>query len=82
MTDLKRKYEIFQKNEKDINNRILLALDLNPFNDNTKLDWESFIRFKRIVIQNENNLQENVEFLINVNQKLNKPTNIFLNITK
>ena len=69
MRDLKLKYEIFQKNDKDINNRIILALDLNPFNDTTKLDWESFIRFKRIVIQNDNNLQENVEFLVNVNNK-------------
>ena len=63
---LKEFFVIFKENENDINNRILLAFGLNPYNNQSKLNWETYLKFKRVIVLREASLKENTEFVLNV----------------
>ena len=62
----KENFEIFRTNDTEINNRILLAFGLNPYNNMSKINWETFLKFKKVIVIREASLKENVEFLANV----------------
>lgn len=70
ISDFKKYFDLFSKNNIDINNRILLSFDLNPYNDNEKITWDIFNKFKKIIVDREENLHENSSFLIKVKKIL------------
>jgi hypothetical protein len=49
---LKQAYENFAGLPPTVQNRILLAFDVNPENENEKVHWEKFTLFRKIVISN------------------------------
>ena len=50
---LKANYEMFSKVKKVISDRILLALGVNPYQNYEKLNWQKFLRFKKILISRD-----------------------------
>jgi len=62
----KQNFDIFRNNDNEINNRILLAFGVNPYNSLSKINWETYLKFKKVIINREASLKENVEFIINV----------------
>jgi len=64
--NLKEYFSIFKINDSEINDRILLAFGVNPYNSLSKINWETYLKFKKIIIIKEANLKENTEFILNV----------------
>jgi len=58
--------EIFKNQKKFIIDRVLLALDINPSNDASVINWDKFLEFKKLLITKDATLQKSVEFMIKV----------------
>ena len=63
---LKENYEMFSKVKKVISDRILLALGVNPYMNYEKLNWQKFLRFKKILISRDAALVDIIQFIIKV----------------
>ena len=50
LSDNPDKYDIFNKITKKVADRILQTLGLEPNNPSEKMNWETFLNFKRILI--------------------------------
>lgn len=66
LDNFKENFDIFKNNDKDINNRILLAFGINPYLQTSKINWETYLKFKKVIVIREANLNENIEFILNV----------------
>ena len=45
----RKKFSCFQTNPSDINNRILLAFNINPLNDFQFISWEKFVKLRKLL---------------------------------
>ena len=57
---------MFSKVKKVISDRILLALGVNPYQSYEKLNWQKFLRFKKILITRDAALVDIIQFIIKV----------------
>ena len=57
---------MFSKVKKVISDRILLALGVNPSQSYEKLNWQKFLRFKKILITRDAALVDIIQFIIKV----------------
>ena len=63
---LKEHFDMFSKVKKVISDRILLALGVNPYQSYEKLNWQKFLRFKKILITRDAALVDIIQFIIKV----------------
>ena len=63
---LKDHFDMFSKVKKVISDRILLALGINPYQSYEKLNWQKFLRFKKILITRDAALVDIIQFIIKV----------------
>lgn len=63
---LREAYEIFEFLTPPIQNRILLAFDINPENDEEKIYYETFVTFRTLIVANIGRQQEQIKFLMKV----------------
>ena len=63
---LKGHFDMFSKVKKVIADRILLALGVNPYQSYEKLNWQKFLRFKKILITRDAALVDIIQFIIKV----------------
>lgn len=45
----RKNYKFFETNPPDINNRIMLAFNLNPLNDFQFIKWEKFMKMRKLI---------------------------------
>ena len=63
---MKEYFLVFKNNSDEIGNRILIAFDINPFEENCKIFWEPFSKFKKVLITRESSILERVNFICKV----------------
>lgn len=66
LSGMKEYFSVFKNNTEEINQRIFIAFDINPFDSEAKINWEVFSKFKKILINKESSILERVNFLCKV----------------
>lgn len=64
LISLKEFYPYFKQQHPQIVNRILLSLDINPYNDLSRVKWAQFLTLKRLLLEKTGTLNEKVMFMV------------------
>jgi hypothetical protein len=63
---LREAYDVFEHLSQPIQNRILLAFDMNPENEEEKIYYETFILFRTLIVANMGRKPDQIRFLLKV----------------